>query len=87
MANPVSKISDYTFGYGFLNPANCSPGSNIRALRETGVIIMKETLKRSGWDNSYKIVAIEDVPLPGTAEHDEYPIPLEEIAKMNDEEV
>ena len=87
MAPSGKKISDYTFGHAFLSPTNCRAGSNIRALRETGVCLMMDALRGKGWVESYSIVAVEDVPVRGTPEFASYPVPLADIADMNDEEV
>ena len=87
MAPSPNTITDYTFGDAFLNPANCQAGSNIRALRETGVTIMMEAFRSKGWVESYSIVAVEDVPARDSPEFATYPVPLADIADMSDEEV
>lgn len=87
MARSGKRISDYTFGHAFLSPANCRAGSNIRALRETGVRLMMDAIRGKGWVESYSIVAVEDVPARDSPEFATYPVPLADIADMSDEEV
>ena len=87
---PQGDAYQLTFGYSSLDPANCKAGSDLRPLRtqtEDSFKRLVENLTNYPWDTNSVITGKEDVPEEGTPERPQYPVPLQELIHMTEEDV
>ena len=85
-ANAQEFIRQHTVGFTHCDAKQCLPYSNIRTLRESGIVRAMTQLRSEGWNEDYNVVAIEIIPEDEEARQ-AYPTPLSEFTDMSVEEV